>query len=68
MTMPKRFNYIPLSEINAHIIRPLRKIDTSADSYRILENGIIKDGQRHLRYDAANRSRRSSYCNGNFWR
>ena len=47
MTMPKRFNYIPLSEINPHIIRPLRKIDTSSDSYRILENGIIKDGQRH---------------------
>ena len=47
MTMPKRFSYIPLSEINAHIIRPLRKIDTSSDSYRILENGIIKDGQRH---------------------
>lgn len=43
----KRFSYIPLSEINPHIIRPLRKIDTASDSYRILENGIIKDGQRH---------------------
>ena len=47
MTMPKRFSYVPLSEINSHIIKPLREVDTTSDSYRILENGIIKDGQRH---------------------
>ena len=47
MTMPKKYHYVLLFEIDENIIRKVREIDELSDNYVILKNTIIEDGQRY---------------------
>lgn len=47
MITPKKYHYILLSEIDESIIKKVREIDELSDSYVILKNTIIEDGQRY---------------------
>ena len=47
MNMPKKCNYIELSEIDENVIKKVREINEQSENYSILRNSIIEDDQRY---------------------
>lgn len=47
MNMPKKYNYIELSQIDENVIKKVREVNEYSENYSILRNTIIEDEQRY---------------------
>ena len=47
MAIPEQSRYISINEIDENIIKKVREVNEHSDAFKILENSIKEDRQRH---------------------